>query len=334
MPTTARIVTAAQSTESRSGASIYIPKANGVNRVSKLYPAISHYPGAKAGYVGQVIAEILPYDGINQYYEVFGGMANILLHKRPHPQEYYNDLNKKLATLMFVLSDEKLSKDLFELMLDTTDYYDQSSFDYAKFASQYMLDPESEFMREYAQNSNLNLNLTTVEKAAEVWRTLLMSINGAMSHFKGIRVGNEALTLEYQLQKKLEIPERLRNVNILNEDAFELIEVVKPCSDALMVCDSPYTKKQMGSKVIYECEFSEQDQYRYIRLVQDSTAKVLVCGYDNEIYNSILLDSNSPYKWYKYEVAEVSKSMAVTAIDGSKSKATEMIWTNWPVLKN
>ena len=26
--------------------------------------------------------------------------------------------------------------------------------------------------------------------------------------------------------------------------------------------------------------------------------------------------------------------IAVTAIDGSKSRATEMIWTNWPVLKN
>ena len=36
----------------------------------------------------------------------------------------------------------------------------------------------------------------------------------------------------------------------------------------------------------------------------------------------------------EYEIAEVSKSMAVTAIDGSKSRATEMIWTNWPVLKN
>lgn len=46
------------------------------------------------------------------------------------------------------------------------------------------------------------------------------------------------------------------------------------------------------------------------------------------------IDSNSPYKWYKYEIAEVSKSIAVTAIDGSKSRATEMIWTNWPVLKN
>ena len=37
----------------------------------KLYPTISPYPGAKAGYVGEVIAEILPYEGIKQYFEVF-----------------------------------------------------------------------------------------------------------------------------------------------------------------------------------------------------------------------------------------------------------------------
>ena len=51
----------------------------------KLYPTISPYPGAKAGYVGEEIAEILPYEGIKQYFEVFGGMANIILHKAPHP---------------------------------------------------------------------------------------------------------------------------------------------------------------------------------------------------------------------------------------------------------
>ena len=83
----------------------------------KLYPTISPYPGAKAGYVGEVIAEILPYEGIKQYFEVFGGMANIILHKAPHPEEFYNDLNQKLTTLMYVLSDGTLSNQLFQLML-------------------------------------------------------------------------------------------------------------------------------------------------------------------------------------------------------------------------
>ena len=295
--------------------------------MNNLYPAIAPYPGAKAGYVGQVIAEILPYDGITQYYEVFGGMANILLHKKPHPEEFYNDLNEKLVTLLAVLSDEAASKELFRRMMNTTEYYNQSGFDYAQFASKHMLNSESQFMQKYAFNHNLDM----IQKAAEVWKTLLMSFNGSMSHFKQVRTGTEALTLEYQLQKKLEIPERLKDVRILNEDAFQLIERMKSYPDVLMVCDSPYTKKQMGSKVIYECEFSQQAQYKYVNLVNDSKAKILLCGYDNEIYNSVLLNPDNPHKWYEYAVADVAKTMSVSSIGATKSRATEVIWTNWPV---
>ncbi len=310
----------------------------------KIYPAIAPYPGAKAGYVGEVIAEILPHDGIDRYYEVFGGMANIILHKSSHPEEYYNDLNKKLTTLMQVLSDEELSKELFKRMLDTAQYYNQSSFDYARFVSEHMLDSNSEFMQHYAYNHEVD----TVEKAADVWRTLLMSFNGAMQNFKGIKEitkdgvefeikadhvkGTEALTLQEQLINKQIITERMKNVHILNENAFDLIALVKDDASALMVCDSPYTKKQMASKAIYECEFSEEDQYRYARLLYDSQAKVLVCGYDNEIYNGILLNPDGPYKWYKYKVAEVYKSMSRLAIDVKKAQATEIIWTNWKVM--
>lgn len=166
----------------------------------KIYPAISHYPGAKAGYVGEVIAEVLPYKGIERYYDVFGGMANIILHKSPHPEEYYNDLNKKLTTLMLVLSDEKLSQELFERMLNTIPYYSQSGFDYAQFVSNHMLDPKSDFMQQYPYkrlSDDVNI-VDTVEKAAAVWRTLLMSFNGSMKHFTGIQEipikdGNEFL---------------------------------------------------------------------------------------------------------------------------------------------
>lgn len=316
----------------------------------KIYPAISPYPGAKAGYVGEVIAEVLPYKGIERFYEVFGGMANIILHKAPHPEEYYNDLNKKLTTLMVVLSDEKLSEELFKRMLDTTQYYNQSSFDYAQFVSNHMIDPDSEFMQQYPYErltDDVNI-VDTVEKAASVWRTLLMSFNGSMQRFKGAREvtvdgihfdikadhikGTEALTLEYQLQKKHEIPERMKNVIILNENAFDLIARVKGDEKALMVCDSPYTKRQMASKVIYECEFSEADQHRYVNLLYDSRAKVLVCGYSNEIYDGVLLNPDGPFKWYKYEVAEVAKTMSIKAIGEGKKRETEVIWTNWKIV--
>ena len=65
--------------------------------------------------------------------------------------------------------------------------------------------------------------------------------------------------------------------------------------------------------------------------IYDSRAKILVCGYDNEIYNGILLNPNGAHKWYKYVVADVAKTMSRSLIGESKSRATEIIWTNWPV---
>lgn len=294
----------------------------------RMYPAIAGYPGAKSGYVGQVIAEILPYDGIQKYYDVFGGMANIILHKAPHPEEYYNDLNKKLATLMLVLSDEELSKELFRRMLNSIEYYSKSGFDYAQFQSNFMLDPDGEFMQKYAYNHTID----TVEKAAAVWRTLLLSFDGNMQNYRKMKKGTELLELEDQLLKKVDIPERLKNVNILNEDAFELIELVKPDEHALMVCDSPYVKKVMSTKKgVYEKEITDQQQEAYVQLLYDSKAKALVCGYDNDIYDSVLLAPNGTHQWYKYIVAEVAKSMSVKKFGESKPREKEIIWTNWKV---
>jgi len=316
----------------------------------KIYPTISPYPGAKAGYVGEVIAEILPYDGIDSYYDVFGGMANIILHKAPHPEEYYNDLNQKLSTLMLVLSDEEMSRELFERMGEPLQYYNQSSFDYAQFVSNHMLDPKSDFMKEYPYKRIPGTEdaVDTIEKAASVWRTLLMSFNGSMQHFKGIKEttedgvkfeikgghvkGNEALILQEQLQKKNEISSRMKNVNILNEDAYKLIALVKDDDRALIVCDSPYTLKQRNGKKIYECDLKDDNQRDLVNLLYDSRAKVLLCGYDNEIYNSVLLKPDGPFKWYEYEVADVAKTMSLKAIGELKSRATEVIWTNWKII--
>lgn len=293
----------------------------------KLFPAISPYPGAKAGYVGEVIAEILPYNGIHEYFDVFGGMANIILHKNPHPEEYYNDLNMKLAVLMYVLSDETMSKQLFQLMLNPAEYYNQSGFDYAKFASKHLLSPNSEFMTEYAHNHKLS----TVEKAAGVWQTLLMSFNGSMQNFKGIKNGTEALTLEYQLLKKQEITDRMKNVTILSVDAFKLIADMKMYDDVLLVCDSPYTLTQRNGKKIYECDFTDEKQLEYVNLIYDSRAKILVCGYSNEIYDGVLLNPNGSHKWHKYDIIEVAKTMSIKAIGEAKARETEVIWTNWEI---
>lgn len=87
----------------------------------------------------------------------------------------------------------------------------------------------------------------------------------------------------------------------------------------------------MTSDKIYEKELTQKQQHEYVELLYDSKAKVLVCGYDNQIYNRVLLNPDGPYKWYEYEVADVAKTMSRGAIGQAKSRATEVIWTNWKI---
>ena len=40
---------------------------------------------------------------------------------------------------------------------------------------------------------------------------------------------------------------------------------------------------------------------------------------------------NGPHKWYRYEIAEVAKTMSISAKGGTKNRETEVIWTNWKI---
>lgn len=286
---------------------------------------VAAYPGAKSRTIGNVIAAILPTSGIKEVLDVFGGMGNLIVKysgKANDKRVYYNDINPKHVKLFQVLCSE-YAKALFIRILKTTNYT-EVDFNYARFVSNFMLDDNGTFMKNYGFNHQLD----DIQKAAEVWANVLLSFNGKMNEWGGITRGNEAIQYKDNIIKKYDLIDIFKDVRVLNMDGFEIIKQKKYCKDTLLICDSPYTKDEMTSKAIYECEMTQTQQYEYATLLCDATAKVLVCGYKNKIYDSILTEENG---WHYHQLMEVPKSMSTQGLGVSKSKAIESVWVNYDI---
>jgi DNA adenine methylase len=259
---------------------------------------VSGYIGAKALLLAALV-ELLKFVGIQIYIEPYGGAYNVGINKARHKIEIYNDINPKLALLFKVLSNEEAGYELLQRMLHTE--YSECEFSYAKFASNYMKEGRySEWgLPEIAAD---------IQKALYVWVTLLQSYNGQMRKWRGVSKGNEEFVYLDKLAKKFDIIDRLKNIQVLNMDAIELIKIYKNRPDVMIYCDPVYTRTERTCKDLYEYEMDDADQYRFAETIKDANAKIIVSGYKNPIYDSILTKENG---WSSHLLAEVSKAASI-----------------------
>ena len=282
---------------------------------------IAPYAGAKNS-SANAFEGIIPYDGIKVYAEPFGGTFGLGLKKAPHPIEIYNDLNPKLALLLKTLSNQETAYKLLD-MLCTVEYSEQF-FDYAKEASN--------FFKKYNGCTFDNKN-DDVYISCLVYSTLLMSFNGQMKTFKGIRTGHEEDMFYKQIKKKLAVIERLKDVHVLNADGIELIKIFKEYREAFLYVDPPYTRHRNSSDKergdIYEFEILDDElQKKFLESLKDCKAKVLVCSYRNELYDNTLC---SEYGFKRIDVAEVPKTMSIGQKGHKKSRAVEVAYVNYDI---
>jgi DNA adenine methylase len=87
------------------------------------------YYGGKAGQIGRDTAAVLDSIPHRVYAELFGGMASVLLYKKPVIEQIYNDLNSNIVNLFRVLRDEKKQKQLARLHFYTP--YSRAEWSYA-----------------------------------------------------------------------------------------------------------------------------------------------------------------------------------------------------------
>ena len=110
----------------------------------------------------------------------------------------------------------------------------------------------------------------------------------------------------------VEVCERLKNAQIENIDAVQLIQRYNH-ADTLIYCDPPYLQN-LRKRNIYAYEMKDEKHIELIEVLKSSKSKIILSGYDNELYNSELKD------WFTAE-------KVTTAQKGLHR--TEKLWMNF-----
>ena len=250
------------------------------------------YPGSKWNITGQ-LAELIPPH--HSYVEPYFGSGALLFTKPPSDIETINDLDSDVTNLFRCIQQD--SERLARLVMTTPfsrEEYDRQ-FDGESCASRY-------------------------QKAAgflvRMWQAHGSRNDGYKAGWKYDAVGREkmyALWNWYRLPEWIvEIAERLRKVQIENRPALEVIGRFD-YPNVFMYIDPPYILGTRSGKQ-YKHEMTDADHEELLETILQSRAKIMVSGYESDIYNRHL---NGWHKEYFVSCSE------------GGSPREEVVWMNY-----
>lgn len=253
--------------------------------------ALMKYPGSKWSLAGWIISHFPKH---HSYLEPFFGSGAVLFNKPRSNIETVNDLDGNVVNLFeWIRKDpERLAHEIYLTPYSRRVYEDA-------FAA----DPEDSFER--AVNFYIRLNM------GHGFRT-----NGEKVGWKNDVQGRERAYAAQDwcnLPKKiLQAAERLRGVQIENRPAEDLIDQYNH-EKVFQYWDPPYVLGTRNGKQ-YRCEMSDSQHEGLLNKALKSRAKIMISGYDSELYNDMLKG------WYRCEAVAYSQVC---------TKKKEVIWMNY-----
>jgi len=239
----------------------------------------------------------------HHFCEPFAGSASVLLNREPSPVETLNDVDGEITNFFKVLRDkpneliEKLyltpfSKEEFKKAIQARGVRDLDDVERARLF----------FVR--AEQVRIGLAQTaTPGRWAWCKNTSRRGMAGAVSRWIS-RV--EALWA---------VAERLRRVQIENDDAFNIIKRYDS-DDTLFYCDPPYPHQTRGDPHAYGYEMSERQHKKLARLLHSIRGKVALSGYRCQLMDELYED------WIRVDAPpKIAHSV--------KELRTESLWINY-----
>lgn len=257
--------------------------------------AVLKYPGSKWNIASQLVNMIPEH---HSYVEPFFGSGAVLFNKPVSNIETINDLDSDVTNLFrcIQMDSERLAR-----MVMTTPF------------SREIYDGQFE-------SAESTMYLSNFQRAANFlvrcWQGHGFRTNGYKVGWKNDVVGRErayALWNWYRLPECIiDIAERLREVQIENRPAIEVIERFN-YKKVFMYIDPPYLLGTRTGKQ-YKHEMSDAEHEEMLKVLLQSDAKIMVSGYESDMYNDYLKN------WNK-------KTFDSCAEHGKPRK--EVIWMNY-----
>ncbi|WP_392559318.1 DNA adenine methylase [Orbus mooreae] len=231
------------------------------------------------------------------YVEPFGGAAGVLLRKPRSYAEVYNDVDGEIVNLFRVLQNKEQRERLQELCILTPYHRDEFCLAYKP------------------TDDNIELARRTVIRACMGFGSA-----GATKQTTGFRIDSKR---EYSLASHLwtRFP---ANIACVGEHFAGVIIENRPAMTVMLNHDTPTTlhyidppylhsTRKMGDRA-YSFEMSEQDHVELLTFVQTLKGRVVISGYDSDLYNDLLKD------WSKH-----TKQAQISAGRGTGLR-TECLW--------
>lgn len=233
------------------------------------------YFGGKLSHLNFIL-EHLPYT--ERYIEPFGGSAAVLLNREPSPIETYNDLDGDVVNFFRVLREQP---DELVRQLELTPYSrDEFIKAHAPDAAVDDVERARRFFVRMTQGYNSRSGLADRDVVDGSWSYSIGTIRKGMAKQVAQAEGyHEALS---------DVAERLRRVQIENQDAINLIET-HDHPDALFYCDPPYVSDSRKSGE-YTHEMCDQDHRELARTLRQCDAKVAISNYDSDLMRELYAD--------------------------------------------
>lgn len=252
--------------------------------------AILKYPGAKWRIAKWIIEHIPEH---HSYVEPYFGSGAVFFNKTPSNIETINDIDGDVVNFFRVV---KESADELAYKIFMTPY------------------ARAEYERSYEGSEK-----TDIDKAVAFCIKINMSHGYRCNAKSGWKNDVQGRERSYAVQVWNKLPEiimqaaaRLKEVQIEQGSALDIIKRFNH-PKCLIYCDPPYLLSTRKGKQ-YNIEMSDKDHERLLQVLLESKSKVMLSGYESDLYDYILRG------WRKVEKDNMTQSL---------KKRKEILWMNY-----